>query len=389
MIDHIEIFPFHHNWDQPFVESFEYKTDIFTSVSGVEQRRSLRRNPRVTLEQKIVTRGPDTARLKRQMVLWASYPFAMPDWARVSLTGAASAGVRTIPIKTAIPGAGAGSRVVISSISGEAWLYTVESATASQLTITEPLPQPIPDGSVAALALVGYLPSGLQQPQVTDTVARMSVRFDALPETAPIADKGVAAATHNGIEVVTMRPNWQQPVDVTWDYSVFDVDFGRGVKTRYHPVGFMRPSVKWSMRGMDRARSDAVVSFFHRRAGRLTPCYVPSLVNDLPPKGEIGSNATKFVVEGLDAMAYWDRNVQRAIRIESVTGAVYYRNVTKVQQVGLDSEVILDARVPRTTAAMVSWMSRCRLASDLLVVSWRSETIAECDLVFTTLEDKA
>lgn len=387
MVDHVEIFPFEHNWDQPFVESFEFKTDIFTSVSGVEQRRSLRRDPRITLEQKIVTYGADTTRLKRQMVLWASYPFAMPDWARTALSGPASAGVRVIPIKAAIPGAGAGSRIIIVTPNGEARLYSVESATASQLVTVEPLPQPIQEGSLVALALIGYIPSGMQQPQITDTVARMSVRFEADPGTVPIVDKGQPLASHNGIEVVMLRPNWQQSVDVTWDYAVFDVDFGRGAKLRYHPVGFMRPSVKWSMRGMDRARSDALAAFFHRRAGRLVPCYVPSLVNDLPPIGEIGSNATKFTVAGLDAKAYWDKNVQRAIRIEGAAGEVYYRNVTDIRQNGANSDVILDASVPRTASATISWMTKCRLASDLLVLSWRSEMIAECDLVFTALED--
>lgn len=177
-------------------------------------------------------------------------------------------------------------------------------------------------------------------------------------------------------------------MDVTHDYEVYDVDFGRGIKKRYHPVSHNSPTTKWMMRNMDEARSAAVLSFFIRMKGRLRVCYVPSLVDDLPPKAPLSGGSDRFKVAGLDALQYWDGAVQRAIRIEGADGTVWCRRVIGMTQSGADTEVRVDTPWPiDLTAKQISWLARCRLASDLLVLSWLSDTISECDLSFTILED--
>lgn len=238
------------------------------------------------------------------------------------------------------------------------------------------------------LAYQGLIPSGQQSQLVTDRVATMINRFEADPTEILPVDPGTASQTFTGIEVVTLRPNWQNTVDLSHDYEVYDVDNGRGIKRRYHPVGYNRPTTKWMMRNMDAARSEDVLSFFIRMKGRLRVCYVPSLIDDLPPMAALVKNSDKFKVAGLEAMQYWDKAVQRAIRIEGVDGTVWYRRVISMAQATADTEVRVDT--PWQAALQVkqiSWMSRCRLASDLLVLSWLSDTISECDLSFTLLED--
>ena len=142
------------------------------------------------------------------------------------------------------------------------------------------------------------------------------------------------------------------------------------------------------MRNMDAARSIAVLQFFLRMKGRLRVCYVPSFLDDLPPIATLVKNSDKFKVAGLEAMQYWDKAVQRAIRIEGVDGTVWYRRVLNMTQATADTEVRVDTPWPLALAVkQISWMTRSRLASDLLVLSWLTDTVSECDLSFTLLED--
>ena len=389
MAEHIEVFNHHHNWSSPVAESYEFKTDIVTSQSGREQRRSLRRNPRLAIETRINPVGASLIKLRRQLTFWGQYPFWQPDWVRRSPAAAAvSVGVDSIPISSPLRGARVGMKVVIDMPSGSAPAYTLAGVTGTTLRLSGPILEPMPAGTMVHLAYQGYIPSGQQSQLVTDRVATMITRFEADPtEPLPI-DAGAAGQTFAGIEVVTLRPNWQNTVDLSHDYEVYDVDNGRGVVQRYHPVSYNRPTTKWMMRNMDAARSEAALQFFVRMKGRLRVCYLPSLIDDLPAKTALTKNSDKFKVAGLEAMQYWDGAVQRAIRIEGVDGTIWYRRVISMAQATADTEVRVDTPWPSNLEVkQISWMSRCRLASDLLVLSWLSDTISECDLSFTLLED--
>ena len=389
MAEHIEVFNHHHNWSSPVTENYEFKTDILTSQSGREQRRSLRRNPRFAIETRIDTVGAESIKLRRQLTLWGQYPFWQPDWVRgapASVT--VSVGVSTIPLSYPLRGAKVGMKVVINMPSGSAPTFTLTDVTPSSLRLSGPLLEALPAGTMVHLAYQGLIPSGQQSQLVTDRVSSMVNRFEADPTELLPVDPGAASQTFTGIEVVTLRPNWQNTVDLSHDYEVYDVDNGWGIKRRYHPVSYNRPTTKWMMRNMDAQRSEDVLSFFIRMKGRLRVCYVPSLIDDLPPTAALVKNSDKFKVAGLEAMQYWDKAVQRAIRIEGVDGTVWYRRVVSMAQATADTEVRVDTPWPAALQVkQISWMSRCRLASDLLVLSWLSDTISECDLSFTLLED--
>lgn len=389
MAEHIEVFNHQHNWSSAMVENFEFKTDIITSQSGREQRRSLRRNPRLAIETRINPFGAALIKLRRQLTFWGQYPFWHPDWVRFTeARNDVSVGVSEIPITRPLAGARPGMLVVLQMPSGSAPTFALTGVSAASLKLDGPLLELVPAGTTVHLAYRGYLPAGQQSQLPTDRVATMSCRFEADPISELPLDPGAAVQSFMGIEVVELRPNWQKPVEVVHDYAVYDVDNGRGPIKRYHPVSYNSPTAKWSMRNMDRARSEAVLSFFLRMKGRLRVCYVPSLIEDLTAKSALLKGSDKIKVIGLEAMQYWDGAVQRALRIETKDGQVLYRRVISMAQSGSDTEVRVDTPWPAELAAgKISWMSRCRLASDLLVLSWLSETISECDLTFTTLED--
>lgn len=389
MADHIEVFNHQHNWATPLIENYEFKTDIVTSQSGREQRRGLRRNPRLSVETQVNPVGAQSIKLKRQLTFWGQYPFWQPDWVRYAkASGTVSVGVSAIPIAAPLRGAKAGMKVIIDMPSGSSPSYTLTNATDTILSLNGPVLEPIPAGTNIHLAYEGYIPSGLQGQLVTDRVMTAAVRFEADPASSLPLSAGSAGESFTGVEVISLRPNWQSPLDTSFDYEVYDVDFGRGPKQRFHPVSYNRPTVKWAMRNMDALRSDAVLQFFTRMKGRLRVCYVPSLIDDLVPMAPLVKNSDKFKVAGLDAMQYWDSAVQRALRIELVDGTIWYRRVLSMAQATADTEVRVDTPWPSNVIVrQISWMSRCRLASDLLVVSWLTDTVSECDLPFTLLED--
>lgn len=390
MSEHIELFPYPANWRQPVVESFEFQTEVVTSQSGKEQRRAMRRNARFYQEYSIAATGPSALQLKRQLNFWGAYLFSVPNWARrAEVAAGAGAGVSAIPVTYPIPGLRTGHKIMIESATGGVTTRTVVEQYMDRIEIDSPLIYAVPAGSLVYLLLDGYLPQGQQSIALTDAAAQMSVRFEALPETIYFASASPAMPQHDGLEVVELKPNWQNGLETTHAYETYDVDFGRGRMVRYHPIDYTRPLVRWQMRSLNRDRSNAVIALFHRLKGRLKPCYVPSQLNDLPVT-KVSKGDTHLLVQGKDAYLYWDRTVDRAIRIETVTGDVWYNRVTAITETEDGSDVKLATSIPaKADIRAVSWMRRCRLSSDLLVVSWRSDTISECDLTFSTLEDSA
>lgn len=388
MSEHIELFSYPANWSQSVVESFEFQTEIITSQSGKEQRRAMRRNARFALEYQINPAGEDALLLRRQLNFWGAHKFSVPNWARrATAAEGADPGLSFIPVTHPIPGLRTGHKIMFETEQGDLTTRTVVEQYMDRIEIDSPLLYRVPQGSYVYLVLDGYLPQGQQSVAVTDAVTQMSVRFEALPETIYFASASPTLPQHDGLEVVELRPNWQNGLETTHSYETYDVDFGRGVMQRYYPVDYTRPMVRWQMRSLNRDRSNAVIALFHRLKGRLKPCYVPSWINDLPVK-KVKKGDTRMAVEGKDAYLYWDKSVDRAIRIETVDGTVWYNRVASVDETASGSEVKLVSSIQAdATVSRVCWMRRCRLGSDLLVVSWRSDTISECDLTFSTLED--
>lgn len=388
MSDHIELLPYRPNWAEYVVENYEFKTDIITSQSGREQRRCLRRDPRMSVEVTLQPTSDDAAQLRRQLTLWGHYQFHLPDWVRrTALAQDVSAGVRVIPVSDPIDWLVAGDTVVLAD--DNQFVGTVEAISGNNVTLTEPVQFNVAAGTTLHRAWLGYLPSGMGVSWKTDKTAVASLTLNVLPGQVCPQGQGAAEASFMGVEVLELRPNWESGIDASHDYTVYDVDYGRGLMERTYPVSYVRPSVKWAMRNLSLERSQRVLQFFLRMRGRLRVCYIPSQLNDLPPKSaSLAPSATSFTVEGVETYQFWDKAVQRAIRIETDDGDVLYRRVASITQSGNDSKVSLTTAVGASvTVKKVSWMVRSRLASDNLVLSWRTDTVSECDLTFTLLED--
>ena len=87
------ILPFEPNWSTPVQETLSWKTGTVMTQVGAEQRRALRREPRLGIQFESLLTASDVSLLQSILMGWAGRTFAVPLWyGKSTLVGGAAAG---------------------------------------------------------------------------------------------------------------------------------------------------------------------------------------------------------------------------------------------------------------------------------------------------------
>ncbi|MBN0084789.1 hypothetical protein JTL67_35465, partial [Pseudomonas aeruginosa] len=92
------------DWADGVQESLEWLTELLTSTSGVEQRRSLRLSPRRSFEAEFYAEGRERVLLDLSLAGWGGRIWALPVWPDIQLLASVTAaGAQPEPILAAEP----------------------------------------------------------------------------------------------------------------------------------------------------------------------------------------------------------------------------------------------------------------------------------------------
>lgn len=394
MVTSARLFTTPPNWQSDVRVTYQYATTIVTSRSGKEQRSADRQTPRKTIEFDAMVHDEGLRAFNRFMAVSHAAQIVMPEFTRSVLsTGSMGSGGTSITVASIPQWLKAGRTVAL--VSGSQWaLRQVSSVASLTLNFDSTDTNVWPVGTKVYSGVIGRLAPSIDKTLRSNNVAETAVAFDGDPGLEPADTIPAAATTFNGREVFPFSPNWKADPQVKLEHPVERIDFSRGRIQIVTPIAFSSRIFSADFWGKTAAEAESVREFFDRQKGRRGEFYTPTFENDLPLKSAALSGATSFRVAGPESALDYDSDpTLRAVQIVMNDGTKQYARVSNISLSSGDSQVnlstALTGAIDPGTVRRISWMPACRLASDELLVTWRSSQVAEIRLAIQTLEDRS
>lgn len=379
------VFQFRPNWQQPYVETYEFLTEILVSESGVEQRRAWRDVARRSVSYRAMPHHVGLRDFRAQMVNQGD-PVTFPDVVRRTRTvGEMAAGATTLTVTSVPAWLTAGVEVIVEDrLTHLRRARTILSVVGSVVTFDDVSAFAWASGSRIMPSLTGRVASNLRYTASTDEVLVTPVTLDVEPGSEP-SQATTPGALFNGREVLAHRPNWREPVTIQADDPTEFVDYGFGVRHAARRIEFQ--TTVFQSEHLTRGADDLnqVLGLFLRCRGRQGEFYAPSWLNDIVLLEPVAVGASVFAVAGHAFHDIYAADVvHRAFAVRLADGSLrYFRIASMAKSTSGQVRTLIttheasDAAINPATVRAVSWMPVCRFASDEMTVSWLTDQTAE------------
>jgi len=380
------VLPLAPNWAKYVVETLEYRTDVFTTSDGREQRRGVRVVPRRTFEYLALCHG---SAMRQWSALDGSrhpFPWVVPEWPYATHLTAPVGPLDDVLTLDELPrGLAPGDYVVVRTTQGlvSAQVLALDPGM-NTVQVVSPLGVSVAAGFRAYRGSIGHLGASTAHVVHTDIVQEPTIRLDLLPESR-LPPLGVAGQTFDGREIWLATHNWGEQLARNSEYDDRVVDFGRGAVSRAYLADFSRQVTTWKVLGR---KPDILscIEFFCRARGRLRAFYRPSMTNDLLFRGMTSSTLTV----ANDNITLAEGNpVFGTLALRMRDGSVWPNQIVSMAPVADD--VVITVRDPwpavvqATEVKMVCWMPLSRFETDMVTVSWVTDQVGYLDLITRTL----
>lgn len=379
------------NWRESYSVTLTLKTEPITSRNRHEQRRAWRQTPRKQISHLATCPADRYRMLRRHMSGGQGGSFYVPDLSHVAFaTVGASLSADRIAVEAIPYWAVAGAKVVLVSGSTIV-LKTIDSIDGDEIVFEEMLTEPWPAGTKVTAALTAYAQTQVDTRAIGSSLVEFNVTFDvdAGSEVAKIPSD--PTTLFNGREVFEMKPNWANPLALSFVSGREIVDYEIGRTASFLPSTFPEDQIKAGYLGRNSAEIEAIVDFFLRMMGQQDEFYMPTWMADIVPKASLVSGQATLTVAGTDFAAAYNDTVHKAVAVFLNDGTTLYRTVSSLAVVGSDSRLTMTsnwgANIPLSAIRMVSWMPVWRLLSDGLVLEFLTQSVAQTTLSMKTLED--
>lgn len=386
-----ETFPFKPNWSNGVEVTLSYKTDIFKSRSGREQRRALRNTPRRSVSYSAVACGADMVNFQRLMATRQNADFYVPDWTNSVATHGIELGATHFSIRSLAPEwLVDGATVFLCDPIDDSYVpVTVDAVSGFTVTIAEPTTRTFGVGTIVRQAHIGLL-GGIQTTSNTNNVVSMRVTFDVKPGSIRNSEDEFFPYMTGGKEVFGYSWNWGEEVSTEYLWPVETVDFQRGVTTNYRPIDF-GSSVQRATIVRQHREIGEVQRFFERQKGQRNLFWMPSGTSDLELAADVANGATTLTVAGSEVFTLFSGGdpVYTGVAIFTRDGRKVFRKLNSItlssgnSVLSLSDEVTFD--LPRSLIAKVSWLRPARFASDDQAIEFLTAEVAQLQVTTTTV----
>lgn len=388
------LLPFKPNWRESYSVSYEYKTDVFMTRGGREQRRALRRTPRKTIEYTSSVYGPRLAAWNRHMASWHEKVVVIAEEPSfVDVQADVPAGNSVFAVAAVPDWLQLQTNVFVRSIDGAEVVSQVVAIVGTNIGLAGPLDFDLRAGSKVMLAVYGRIPAEVSSTRETSTVAEADITFEATPGIEQDLPLRPVAIELDGRPVFTRKPNWREQPELTYAHAREVVDYGVGRITVSSPIDFGTRTYDFYYSGLARNDVRDVVELFRRMRGRAGEFYYPSWENDLPFDAPLVAGTRTMTFSGPTMFeAYEHDRVHRAVAVQVKSGEFVFNRMIEDPTYSEGRSIFTFAHPwPETIEAgapiMTSWLYASRFATDKLVVEWLTRQVAQIKTTFTTLED--
>lgn len=305
------ILPFEPNWSSPVQETLAWRMAPTLTQSGAEQRRSLRREPRQSIEFTSAILPGELPLLQSILWGWANSTFAVPLWyGKTRLTNTGTAGASTLLLDDSpetLFQVGGWALIWASTRSLEA--VKIASITGNVLGLDATLAATWPAGTAIAPLQFMQLQDSMEHTPLTSTVTQVSWIFSQEPGHAPSLEQWAASTWSEvfptGADAAEPRNhffsfphNWagSPSTGISTKVSVFDP--GLSVLSRRAAVD--RPTPHWAIDTLldGRAATAQLRKFLSAHAGATVGFWAASPVADIALTADVTGTTLSVVDNG-------------------------------------------------------------------------------------------
>lgn len=381
-------------WRDSVVEKLQWKTDILVARDGSEQRVAVRGTPRQAYEYAVQTSGPDTARLRHTLANWLNRPFVFPVWTEETLlTANATIGQFTFSCDTTRRSFYIGGYVALYTDPHKAEIGVIASFTSNSITLVNALTNNWTANLTTVVpAATARLPAQIPVEYITDSVARANLEVQLLPGQSVPYLPSSTPATYNGTEIYTRKPNWRDTRTLDVIFNLNTVDYGYGRLGYAVTDTLAKPVQTYNYMVSGRDEIDDLRAFIARRRGRQAVCYLPSFNSDFTLAAPVTPSASSISVTD-NGYAIYNSIAAGTDHIGILhNGAWYFRQITGAvvsgSAVTLGLSGTSGGALPEITNlnTLICFVKKCRLATDEVLLEWRTDSVVECTLNFAEVK---
>lgn len=412
------LWPFKPNWGRALSVSMEHRTSIFTSSRGNEQRTRLRESPRMDISFPVLLRNSNRNRFNRIVTEYQKGVIVVPDYTAKPVvfdvstytafpqpTGLAAFVIR----KTGLAESmfvdetaehpwwmGRGGLLHLTAPDGREMYAEVRAINPTLTTVIFELRNNIgagswPIGTIVRPARRCYMGDEIQGSNPTNHVYQSTINFRVLPGVNLPEPTGRAEYRFLGRELWLMKPNWSRDIEQTDLHMSEYMDVDKGRVTKFVDIEFHSQRFRMLFSGLTELKRDRIRRFWLRQSGQLNEFFVPTWMADIEPLFGVLAGDTVLTVGGIEFGVLYGSDTTRAgLMVVLLDGTQIIRQVMSITTDSTNSYIQVDESwgvdFDLEDVVMVCWVNLCRMASDEVTIEHLTNSVAQIQLTFETLE---
>lgn len=343
----LPVFTLTPNWANGIVERVEYKTEVLPSESDEEQRRSLRRFPRRTIEASFLRKDAQRARFENFAIGVGNDVLLVPLWhEQYTLSETLGSTLRFPAGSLLMREFFAGDLVIVSNRNPDDYeILTIATVTLGTDTIGfDSAPQRTwPAGARVTPLRTARVLEAPQISQVTGAAATLDLRFHLVePLKWPDPSWGYCAP------LFRFRANRATPIQMGVDRRVFVLDNETAAPEVTDVGRRSRVTLRLALMLKGRERVYAYRQFVAMARGRSVRFWMPSFSRDLFPIDTVSGDYFDVRQCGLTAYLKDAQEARRSIVFEFNDGRPsIYREIIRSEETIAGERIFVSAPIPQ------------------------------------------
>lgn len=343
------LFPLMPNWAGGVSERLEWKSEVMGSESDVEQRRSLRRYPRRSIEASFLRKGVARSRLDSFFLGTGKKELLLPLWheqeyipATLGATYTFAAG--TLALREFLVG-----ELVVAYASPTSYeLLTVASAAGDTITFSAAPVGAWPAGTLLIPVRTAQVYDEVRFENQTDNVATVQARFDLIePHAWPIELFDPPGPLITSWRNFTFQPNRSTALSMDYSRKTFTLDAETGPTEDTDVGDRARIGMRLNLTLFGRQDVVALKTFIQSARGRAVRFWIPDFMKDIHLYDDIGGTQIDAVHSGFTQYILGPQASRSIIAVVYKDGSpTVYREVLNVTDEGDFERFYLGASLP-------------------------------------------
>lgn len=398
------VFPFSHDWNDNWSETYFLKTAVLESHNGREQRYKLTANPRRTFSTNVLLAEGDSIERNAQirafyhniMAYGRSKVWLVPVWSDIiPVTTDIAAGISTLNVNTANLDIKNNGYLVLYKNYDNYEVVSVQSFTSSSVTLTAPTANNWERGSAILPALRATITDEMLQGSViTYDVEKYGITWSVTTSENEVINKianYTPVETYNGYPVFFDEHNFAEDpsVEIYSPNRLIDFEIGSFLIDPRYNFDKVRTSYTYLLR--DRAAISQFLGFFKYVNGKQKAFWVPTYARDIQITNSGLSSATSIDIKNIGYASFIRSDTRkRDIMLVKPDNSYILRRIVSAVDNGNGTETLnLDQPIGMTwnstTFKAGHFLRLVRLDQDSLEVSYMTNTFGSASLVLVDI----